>query len=310
MAQSCCALLGYYLKYKITVPFFFFFLDFRRWAEHQQRSQNGGSSGSGGGGTDGVVGVRQQRLAGHLQGDPPSSPELATLGGGGDGWGGAGTALAVAAAAAASGGQGGGFRPDGGAVAFVPPRDWPANENPAPPLIFNRVDLDGRSSVSEDAGTAVAVAAAAAVAAVATAPETATAMVVQEDGATGRMLSSLSVAARKQGGPTVAPAAGADRRGRKRARDSGGRELCGVAGGIGASAAAAAIGKDKMTARKSAASAAAKLAKAAAGADAGAEEGEEEEQASGRRTDARGGRKAVEVRCCFLEGVSGAVVCS
>lgn len=66
----------------------------------------------------------------------------------------AGTAsapLAVAAAAAAGGGQGGGFRPDGCAVAFVPPPDWPAGDAPAPPLLYNRVDLDGRrSSATEE----------------------------------------------------------------------------------------------------------------------------------------------------------------
>lgn len=63
----------------------------------------------------------------------------------------AGAALAVAAAAAAGGGQGGGFRSDGGAVAFVPPSDWPASDAPAPPLLYNRVDLDGRrSSATEE----------------------------------------------------------------------------------------------------------------------------------------------------------------
>lgn len=52
--------------------------------------------------------------------------------------------------AAASGGQGGGFRADGGAVAFVPPRDWPAGNAPPPPLIFDRVDLDGRPNSCDE----------------------------------------------------------------------------------------------------------------------------------------------------------------
>ncbi|CAM9449116.1 unnamed protein product [Laminaria digitata] len=104
----------------------------------------GGSSGGSGSGSGGSGGGSSSS---------PSSPEDGTPAEGvaeeEGGWGGNDAALAVAAVAAASGGQGGGFRADGGAVAFLPPRDWPDNGTPVPPLLFNRVDLDGRPSGTE-----------------------------------------------------------------------------------------------------------------------------------------------------------------
>ena len=75
-----------------------------------------------------------------------SAPEC-TLGA----WGGASSLLAVATAA--NGGQGRGFRADGGAVAFVPPRDWLTGEQPVQQLlVVDRIDLDGRSSITAKNG--------------------------------------------------------------------------------------------------------------------------------------------------------------
>lgn len=172
-----------------------------RWAEHQIRSNNVASTatGGGGGGTGGGTGTGSRSksrgnigdggggvgggdgsLVNNLFSSPDgtssgninirSSPELITALGdnanagadAGAGWGGDRAALAVAAVAAASGGQGGGFRPDGGAVAFVPPVEWPGNKASPPPFLFNRVDLDSRPSVTDKKSSAQPTGAAAA----------------------------------------------------------------------------------------------------------------------------------------------------